>query len=143
MSSYTAETVEPLIAEMLQVVEDSLALAKSASDELASLKEAHAAVLAAPAAAPVVLEKVASIPDEEIETTLDTLVNNGFLDEKDRAGVASAIKDDPGVAMKIASRIATLSVANASQGAGVTKSASAKEAAASNDPDGWLDGSED
>ena len=129
MSNYTAETVEPLLAEMLQTVEDALSLAKSAGDELAALKAAQAA--------PVVLEKVASIPDEEINATLDTLQENGFLDAKDAAGVAAAVKADPSVALKIASRIATLSAATSSQGAGVAKTASAETSTDKSKPEGW------
>ena len=131
MSNYTAETVEPLLAEMLQSVEDALMLAKTASDQLAALKAAEAK--------PVVLEKVASLPDEDINATLTTLVENGFLDPKDSAGVAAAVKADPAVALKIASRIATLSAATPSQGAGVAKTASAKASADESDPDGWRD----
>lgn len=128
MSSYTKEEVDPLLAAMLLNVEEALTLAKSASDELAALKAAQAK--------PVVLEKVASIPDADINATLDTLVENGFLDTNDAAGVAAAVKADPAVALKIASRIATISAAPASQGAGVAKAASDKPAASS-DPDGW------
>ena len=129
MSNYNAETVEPLMAEMLQTVEDALMLAKTASDELAALKAAQAK--------PVVLEKVASIPDEDINATLDTLVENGFLDRNDADGVATAVKADPSVALKIASRIATLSAAPAPQGAGVTKTTEATKVN-ERDPDGWL-----
>jgi len=62
-----------------------------------------------------------------------------FLDPKDSAGVAAAVKADPAVALKIASRIATLSAATPSQGAGVAKTASAKASADESDPDGWRD----
>ena len=136
MSNYTPETVEPLIADLLGNLEEALMLAKSATDEVAALK---AAAATAAAVKPVVLEKVASIPDEDITASLSTLVDNGFLDSKDVAGVASAIKADPSVALKVASRIAILSAAPTSQGAGIAKSASAQVDAPSNDPDGWSD----
>ena len=136
MSNYTPETVEPLIADLLGNLEEALMLAKSATDEVAALK---AAAATAASVKPVVLEKVASIPDEDISASLSTLVDNGFLDSKDVAGVASAIKADPSVALKVASRIAILSAAPTSQGAGIAKSASAQEEASSIDPDGWSD----
>jgi len=124
MAFYPKDEVDQTVDQILGLLEQSLALNKSAALDQAELADLRAKQATS---AKVVLQKVAAAPALDsnlIDTTLQCLVDTSFLSRENREKMAAELQKDPNAALKLASRIATLSTPGHEGGHGV-KTASA------------------
>lgn len=110
--------------DLLGLLENSLALNKTAATAQAEVADLRAKLAAAPK---VVLQKVATeavLDNGLLDETLQTLVDTAYLTPGNREKLAAELRGNPNAVLRLAGRIATLSIPGHTSGAGV-KSASA------------------
>lgn len=135
-NTYAAADVDPLLRDLTSQVESALLIAKAATDKLAAAEADRA----------VVLQKVAnlqatatpSLNPSLIDQTLGTLEDLQIL-VGGREKIAADLTADPNNALRLLSRVATLSAEAPQAGVGHPKSASAfnSKPGSGSDSDGW------
>ena len=138
MTTYPASEVDPLIQDLTSQLEAALLVAQDATEKLAAVR----------AEQKVMLEKVAalkpqpfSLDPKAIDQALDYLEDDlSILLPGGREKIAADLTADPNAALRLLTRVTTLSAAAPQQGVGLPKSASALNSASGDsesDPDGW------
>lgn len=120
--------------EVLEYVESSLGLIEELKQANADLSQK----LAEASAARVKLEKVASatpqlFTEEEIDQTISRLVDLSLVNPQSKEKVASILKGDNHSILTLLKDVSEAGLSSVESGQGI-----AKEANASDDPDGWL-----
>lgn len=131
---YPAAEAEAIIQEVWQMAEDSLAVAKQATEEAAQLR-----------ADKVILEKVASerpaekpFTPQQIDQTLGVLEDLAIITPDTREKLAASLVAEPTGMLKLLEKVAQLSLPAPDSGEGVGKTASRKATPTQDeDPDGW------
>lgn len=120
-----------LLPEIFSICLESLEEVKKAYSEAAQLRSKV-----------IELEKVASVKVEApkvdtelVDQTIRNLVASSFLEVEHSEKLASEIKSDPSVALRLVQRFIEISTPPFSEGQGVMKAAS--EGNNLGDPDGW------
>jgi hypothetical protein len=143
--SYAASAVDPIIDGLLDVVQSTLISYNAAvANAQAWQKKATAA-----AQQRVELEKVASVDQDLVVSTLDKLEDTGFFSDADikqaRVKMAAFLSESPNNALVLAQRVLQFSTPSLSEGRGIPKSASNRtgdtkvSSKAMGYPDGWLE----
>ena len=115
-------------AKLVDGLTDTMKYARHLESENAALKDSLEALKAAAAAKrpePAIIQKVASVEDSQLEDTLNFLVERELLAPDDVEKLASSIREDPNVALRLAGQIAaiTLQPVVPDRGRGISKSA--------------------
>lgn len=130
MQSISNNTTASLLPDILNVCFESLEEVKKAYSEAQQLRTKV-----------IELEKVASdttatkIDASLVDQTIRNLVASSFLEAEHSVKLATEIKKDPSVALRLVQRFIEISSPPFSEGQGVAKSAS--EDTELGDPDGW------
>lgn len=132
--SYPAAQIDPLVGELLELLEDTVKVAQDAQDEADRLRKAADTAVAA-AGEKVVLEKVASLDAGLVKETVQALVDAGFAEAGDMEKLASDLQSNPSFALQIATRLANVAASAPIEGSGIEKISAAKTM--TSDPDGW------
>lgn len=136
MTTYPAHEVDPLIQDLTSQLEAALVVAQDATNKLAAVR----------AEQKVMLEKVASLKPQTLSldpAAIDQAL--GHLEDMQilvggREKIAADLTADPNAALRLLTRVATLSAAAPEQGVGLPKSASAfNTPTADAKPEGWAD----
>jgi len=147
----TADT--PSVSDLLESTEQLAGHLKSAMEYGRSLEdtvrqkdqEIEQLKSASPAEPKVELQKVA-FSNDQLDRTLDFLVERELLDPDDRVKVASQMRDDPNVGLRLMEQVAAITAQPIVEdgGTGIAKSAGTKGASAQTESedfgsaDGWL-----
>jgi DNA gyrase/topoisomerase IV subunit B len=118
---YKAADVDPIVQELLGVVEESLNMCKRAKDEAAAWRKKAEEL---DSREKVTLEKVASLDPEIIDQTLDSLQVHDYVPARDKAGrekMAKYLQQDPNNALLLAQKIIQFSARAPEEGRGVAK----------------------
>jgi len=137
MTPITPEA-QAAVGELAKQLEESLKVAKAACDENARLKTDLARK------DQIILEKVASAKPaaqpEAIAALVTNLVEKGFLAKEAAVTTTEHLAQDPNNLVKLATKLASLSLPSSTQGRGIAKNETAPEKKASaSDQDGWTD----
>lgn len=128
--SAAIDSTNLLLPELLSICLESLSEVKKAYNEAEQLRTKV-----------IELEKVASekqaafVDTELIDLTIRNLIASSFLEAEHGTKLASEIKNDPSVALRLVQRFIEISTPPFSEGQGVAKAAS--EDNKLGDPDGW------
>ncbi len=137
-------------AELTGKLQDTIKYAKSLEGERLQLKTAHHGLQQEKAALeakvnnltqelqrlkkatgePAVIQKVASIKEDVLRDTMNFLEERALIDPTDREKIASSIKEDPNVALRLARQVAEITSQPIADegGRGVSKSAFSRRA---------------
>lgn len=119
-----------LLPELLSICLESLSEVKKAYNEAEQLRTKVIEL------EKVASEKRASVVDTElVDQTIRNLIASSFLEAEHGTKLATEIKTDPSVALRLVQRFIEISTPPFSEGQGVAKAAS--EDNKLGDPDGW------
>lgn len=130
MTNISSANAQALLPEIFNICVDSLEEIKKAYSEAQQLRTRV-----------VELEKVAAVKPqpkingELVDQTVRNLVASAFLEAEHSEKLASEIKSDPSIALRLVQRFIEISTPPFSEGQGLAKSAS--EVNDLGDPDGW------
>ncbi len=122
-----------LLPEILNICLESLEEVKKAYSEANSLR---AQVVELEKVASVNTSPVPAIDPELVDQTIRNLTASSFIDAEHSTKLATEIKKDPSVALRLVQRFIEISSHPFSEGQGVEKFASSE--ASLGDPDGWF-----
>jgi len=121
------------VSDIIQLLEETIATAKSAVEERDRLKSALAEKER------IILEKVASAAPRatrgEIAGLVGMLIEKGAARKEDEAGLVADFEAHPDNILKLASQLAKISIPAPSNGQGIAKEASTSST--SETDDGW------
>jgi hypothetical protein len=136
MKTYPAADVDPILADLYSQVESALEVAKSATIRCEQLEAEHRVTLEKVATMQKTATKAMEIDPMVVDETLQQLVDLSLIKPEGIEKIASDLTADPNNALRLMSRVLTLSAGAHNEGTGIPKSASIKDRSTV-DPDGW------
>lgn len=113
-------------ARLVEGLQETMKYAKQLEGENASLQEeVRTLKVAASEKEPAIIQKVASVGEDQLDYTLNFLVERELLDPADVEKLASSIREDPNVALRLAEQVAAITSQPvvSDRGRGISKSA--------------------